>query len=718
MPKIRITLKSDLCAGSGEATGVTVDTDLCIDAYGLPYIPARRLKGCLLESARLLRDYSCKDEKSLANFEANIAKLFGTDVGGQGCLRVSDAHLPGAESMRALLSGKVEEALKVEVEPLNVAKLFTYVRGQTRLEDGVAVDGSLRYTRVMGHYNALDERRETYLDAQVELNSDNQELHTLFEKCCCATRHIGSMRNRGLGNVQIEYLPKAVEEQPAAKVVWPEETINTEYVEIHYAVSVDAPVTLPGCAEQNLEIPARSVIGCVSAAYLRDGKAEDPDFRDLFLNGKVSWSSLTPSIGGKRSKPTPLMLVFLKNEESYKNLYAAEESEVRGKKQKTMGGSYAVDTGNGFELASIRSHTLYHHSHGDHGTLYMQDSLDAGVVFRGVVIVPVAMAKTVCKLLIRTRFAFGRSKSAQYAACGLYGDIEVSPIKQEHKSAEAGSLIYAVLQSDLVLTQNGTYEVRPDAVRKALAAALNADADDVPGIECCEYHVVGGYQQMWQMQKPQIPAMRGGSVFCLRSKGSEVPRRITLGEFGQEGFGVIQVYTEAEMRDRRNVRRTAVDEKAQATEDGAWCHKLETALTVAACKRAMGENAIRYYDKKVRGDRRFQSGRAGLIGRLRLMLAEAKDYPDFLMRIKGIKDSNVSADNPISDQKKALELVYDICGSETLSAATLTGNDSHLTPLIEANADVKAQVLYNWKEPLRKLLHAAYYDKSRGGNEE
>ena len=708
MSKIRITLKSDLCAGSGEATGVTVDTDLCIDAYGLPYIPARRLKGCLRESAQHLQDYGCAEASP-----TNIAKLFGTGEGGQGCLRVSDAHLPGVESMRALLSGKVEETLKVEAEPLNVAKLFTYVRGQTALEDGVAVDGSLRYTRVMGHYNALDEQSETYLDAPVELNADNQELHTLLTMCCQATRHIGSMHNRGLGNVQLEYLPEETTGQPIAEVVYPEGAINANHVEIRYAVSLDAPVTLPGCAEQNLEVPARSVIGCVSAAYLREGKAEDPDFRDLFLNGEVSWSSLTPSIDGKRSVPTPLMLVFLKNEECYKNLYAAEESEVKGKKQKTMGGSYAVDTGNGFDLASIRSHTLYHHSHGEHGTLYMQDSLDAGMVFRGVVTAPTTMAKTICDLLLKTRFTFGRSKSAQYAACSLYEDIEVFPTKEEPKSVEAGSSIYAILQSDLVLTRGGIYEVRPDAVRAALAIELNADA--ALGKDCCEYHVVGGYQQMWQMQKPQIPAMRGGSVFCFRSKGSEVPRQITLGEFGQEGFGVIQVYTEEEMQGRKDVRKTAVDGEEQSAEAVDWRRRLETSLTVATCKRAMGENAMKYYYEKVRGDRRFQSGRAGLIGRLRLMLAEAKDYTDFLMRIKSIKDSNVSADNPISDQKKALELVYDICGGETLSAATLTGNNLRLTQMIDADADVKDQVCLMWKEPLRKLLHAAYYDKSREG---
>ena len=712
MPKIRITLKSDLCAGSGEATGVTVDKDLCIDAYGLPYIPARRLKGCLREAARLLRDYGCAEAS-----DRNIAELFGTEDGGQGLLRVSDACLPGAESMRALLSGEVEDALRVEAEPLNVAKLFTYVRGQTALKDGVAVDGSLRYTRVMAHHNALDERVEAYLDAPVSVDSGDPELHALLELCCRATRHIGSMRNRGLGNVQLAYLRETAAERPAAKVLCPEDAVAADQVEIRYAVSLDAPVTLPGCAEQTLEIPARSVIGCVSAAYLRSGRAEDAAFRDLFLNGTASWSSLTPSIGGKRSVPSPLMLVFLKNEGSYKNLYAAGEDEVLGKKQKTMGGSYAVDTGSGFHLASVRRHTLYHHSHGEQGTLYMQDSLDAGMIFRGVVTAPGAMAETVCDLLLKTRFAFGRSKSAQYAACSLYGDIEVSPVGQEPKPVEPGSPIYAVLQSDLVLTGDGIRETRPDAVRAELAAMLNADAGGAPEKDCCEFHVVGGYQQMWQMQKPQIPAMRGGSVFCFRAKGTETPRQVALGEFDQEGFGVFQIYTEAEMQSRRAVRRTAVDEKVPSAGDGAWRHTLETALTVAACKRAMGEHAMRYYNRKVRGDRRFRSGRAGLIGRLRLMLAEAADYEDFLARIQSIKDSNLSADNSGSDRKKALQLVYGICGGETLSAAALTGNDAGLAKMIGANADVEAQVLRLWKEPLRMLLHAAYYDKSGAGAE-
>ena len=49
-----ITLKSDLCAGSGYAYAGIIDSDVCYDAYGFPYIAARRLKGCLREAAELI----------------------------------------------------------------------------------------------------------------------------------------------------------------------------------------------------------------------------------------------------------------------------------------------------------------------------------------------------------------------------------------------------------------------------------------------------------------------------------------------------------------------------------------------------------------------------------------------------------------------------------------------------------------------------------------
>ncbi len=202
---IRITLKSDLCAGSGEAVGAAVNRDLCIRDSGLPYIPARRLKGCLLDAARWLESYGAADSSV-------IEALFGTSTGLTGAIRVRDALLPGADAMEVWLAS-APKPLEWAAKPLNVLKLFSSVRGQTRLENGVAADGSLRYTRVLARYNALDWERETVLEASVSLSPGEtrgvsvSDMGALLEKCCLATRHIGSSRNRGLGYVKMEWIP-------------------------------------------------------------------------------------------------------------------------------------------------------------------------------------------------------------------------------------------------------------------------------------------------------------------------------------------------------------------------------------------------------------------------------------------------------------------------------------------------------------------------------
>ena len=106
MAFIRITLKSDMCAGSGEAAGVTVDTDICMAPSGLPYIPARRIKGCLRQSAEQLKKYGCPIDDDL------LEALFGNSTGVEGCLVLRDAKLKDSDSMERWLKGSIPAALQ------------------------------------------------------------------------------------------------------------------------------------------------------------------------------------------------------------------------------------------------------------------------------------------------------------------------------------------------------------------------------------------------------------------------------------------------------------------------------------------------------------------------------------------------------------------------------------------------------------------------------
>ena len=55
--KITIELLSDICIGSGESYNSVIDTDVTYDDYGLPYIPAKRIKGCIREAGLELKDF-------------------------------------------------------------------------------------------------------------------------------------------------------------------------------------------------------------------------------------------------------------------------------------------------------------------------------------------------------------------------------------------------------------------------------------------------------------------------------------------------------------------------------------------------------------------------------------------------------------------------------------------------------------------------------------
>ena len=54
--EIKIQLLSDLCTYSGESYNSMVDTDVSYDRYGIPNIPAKRLKGCIREAALEMKE--------------------------------------------------------------------------------------------------------------------------------------------------------------------------------------------------------------------------------------------------------------------------------------------------------------------------------------------------------------------------------------------------------------------------------------------------------------------------------------------------------------------------------------------------------------------------------------------------------------------------------------------------------------------------------------
>ena len=149
----------------------------------------------------------------------------------------------------------------------------------------------------------------------------------------------------------------------------------------------------------------------------------------------------------------------------------------------------------------------------------MQDSVDAGMIYGGTVICAANMAAEVIGCLCGAKLRFGRSRSAQYAACSLREIANLEPCNEKMKETEKGETVYVILKSDLILQKEGRFVTSEEEVRGILADRMGF-TDRLPEgkQDYCRYHTIGGYQSAWKLQKPHVPAVRAGSVYCFEAR--------------------------------------------------------------------------------------------------------------------------------------------------------------------------------------------------------
>ncbi len=216
MNKLEFTIKllSDTLPNSGYDTSANLDADIVTDEFGLPYIPAKRIKGLLLESAIELSEALGDPDK----LKGKIQQLFG-EIGDADSrsLIITDANLKGFDNLREWLqwikSLPVHKNNKSESEPQNpntlnpliktifhmenITKQFTTTRRQTALKDGVAEEHALRTMRIikkdLEFIGTIEPTGEALDDLQIALLA--VAMHNI--------RNLGYNRNRGFGRVEV-----------------------------------------------------------------------------------------------------------------------------------------------------------------------------------------------------------------------------------------------------------------------------------------------------------------------------------------------------------------------------------------------------------------------------------------------------------------------------------------------------------------------------------
>jgi len=152
---LKIQLISDVLIGKGEGWGVTIDSDIVFDDLGLPYIPARRVKGCLRESALEVSEMFGLSEMD-KKMHGIIKGLFGeTGSIKSGPLEMYNLYLEDYSNNRQWLDwfrSKYKEENLFSKE--QILKTFTSIKQHTAIEkDGMAKETSLRTFRVLNKYN-------------------------------------------------------------------------------------------------------------------------------------------------------------------------------------------------------------------------------------------------------------------------------------------------------------------------------------------------------------------------------------------------------------------------------------------------------------------------------------------------------------------------------------------------------------------------------------
>lgn len=644
---IKVTLKSDLCVSTGFAYAGTIDTDVCMDSYGFPYIPAKRLKGVMREAASLF----CGREQ--------IIKIFGEGgLGKHNGIQLGDAILAETEQLRKEIKAEIESKDTI-LAPQHVLDLFTSVKAQTRIgENGVAENNTLRYTRVVNQYLPKcmnDEQKEVVFYAPIEYEQDQE---VVISRIIQAVRHIGMDRNRGLGNVKCE-LQKASCEIMDGEVPGPRGN-SEKRVRIDYVIRNIDQLMLSASKDDISEnhISGQAVLGALASMYLRRKGLDEPDevFRDLFLSGKSVFSNLYLTDEEFRVYyPAPLFINRLKKSKKYVcvakeydgRLFGSQEEREaydpnNGNQPKKLLGKFVTFDKEGIRVIEARKELVYHHSKngvyekereskdGSGKILYDMEVLAKDQLFSGSIVVAEKYTDLIQDLLRRGQFRFGKSKSAQYGRCRLE---QLVPPKEYHEntiSLQKGKA-YIIFESDAIIPGKFGYTVRFEDIQAYLA--------EKTGLKIAEHaktymntKTVTGYHAKMNLKKASMPAVEAGSVFEFQvpENGNYIAE--SVGSYQSEGFGKIRIISETELQ--YSVKE--MEGKKAISTKSILCQR----ITREIAKKRLEELLKAEFVKRLKGED-FGSISAALLGRVTLMLNESKTQENalenFAKRILSIK---------------------------------------------------------------------------------
>ena len=521
---ISIKLLSDLCCYSGEVYNTTVDTDVVYDDYGLPYIPAKRLKGCIREAALELYEMGL-----MPHYNA----IFGKEGSDASAFTISNARVENYDA-------KVKELKQFEktdfVNQQNVLSLYTYLRTQTAVDTntGTAIENSLRTLRVL--------KKGLIFYADVDL--ENKDYVEEFKNAVSMVKHMGVSRTRGLGLVELKI--KNNLSASVKHVLFKENELKNENM-ISYTIHLKSPLICKSAqgnqAKTEDYIAGRKVLGLVARSM--GSGAYQKIMNDIVV------SNAYVSLNGNRSLPGRNSLQKIKNQ-SYVDgkmdivdmMYFKNDND---KEQRTPANIDYMTEKN--EVLSVEEQISYHHQRPSdksigratsrEGQFYQLASICESQTFKGWIYANRETSKQIMNAVSKlgqVRMGYGRNSE--------FGQIDFT-LDSVKDTTSKDTLIHdadLLLASDVILyNDNGMLVADVNVLKDYLNAYFGVDdiEIDMPFIS---YNTIGGFNVTWRRKKQIFSALAKASCMKIHSDTgfkASYNHSYFVGERISEGFGEI-----------------------------------------------------------------------------------------------------------------------------------------------------------------------------------
>lgn len=539
--KITIKLLSDLCTASGETYNSIVDTDVVYDLYGLPYIPAKRIKGCIREAALEMRDFGLISREE-------FTALFGKEGHMSAGFTLSNAYLVDYTGITRALKDCRDVAF---VSQQRVLEHYTSMRTQTAVDmnTGVADENSLRTLRVVN--------KGTAFEADCMVSSKNASLGELqrqkdiLRQAISLVKHMGLARTRGLGLIEMQLHEENVAKNSHVQV---DRSELKEHNKLRYIITLQSAMICKSAqgnqASTQDYIAGSKVLGIFAGALGREAYRKLTESNEVIVTnayimheGRERCSVGAASLQKEKDQPWQSDGTMKISDMRYDKAQTAE-------KQMTPAGiDYMGADGTKVDVTTEIS---YHHQRpndksigratgnaADGSAFYQLCSISEGQSFCGYIYADRKQAEQIldaAENLGKVRMGYG--KSSEFGAVDFVIDQNETIETVEEKANEAA----VTLVSDMILyNESGCLSTELSVLKQYLCEALKV-SDIVIKRPFLVFTTIGGYNVTWGTRKPTFRAFGKGTAFLIHSDTEfdiNSLNRKFIGERVAEGFGEI-----------------------------------------------------------------------------------------------------------------------------------------------------------------------------------